>query len=77
MKTAIGIDLGTTYSAIAIMQDGNPTMMMMEFIVNWVSRMLIAISMVKHVERLRPHLRLIRTIMNIIGLQQIVFEVPE
>lgn len=25
MRTAIGIDLGTTYSAIAIMQDGKPT----------------------------------------------------
>lgn len=27
MKTAIGIDLGTTYSAIAIMQDGKPTIL--------------------------------------------------
>lgn len=25
MKTAVGIDLGTTYSAVAIMQDGQPT----------------------------------------------------
>lgn len=27
MRTAIGIDLGTTYSAIAIMQDGKPTIL--------------------------------------------------
>ena len=27
MKTAIGIDLGTTYSAVAIMQDGKPTIL--------------------------------------------------
>ena len=27
MRTAIGIDLGTTYSAIATMQDGNPTIL--------------------------------------------------
>lgn len=27
MRSAIGIDLGTTYSAVAIMQDGNPTIL--------------------------------------------------
>ena len=27
MKTSIGIDLGTTYSAVAIMQDGQPTIL--------------------------------------------------